>query len=547
MFRFFRRAAWLGCCIGVVMSGADALANATFSLKAVKKNGVPIAPTNDISVVPGDTITAELRAFGWGHPKFDAGNGDTGLVRTYQAQLDGRAGVQSSGAGHGLVLPDGWDAPLIRINCPCNVDPNYPVCNPAYGCVGPTFNPTLMASITTARPDFILSTFLNYPGVAVDSLDLKWGATIQESNGNPDGQCAGGGNAGFPCALPTDCPSGTCQLGMFYGGTLNLVAKRAWNGYPAMCGDFTFRFTNSINVTFINNPLPIAYSMVPILEPLVIHGPPCPDLGACCVESTGVCTDGVLQANCQAAGQRWGGRDSTCATLNPPCQQPGACCVESTGVCTNGVAQSNCQAAGQRWGGAGSTCATLNPPCIGIHIVSSDPAHCAIDARVPWPQGQQSQKRGFQTITLTFDRAAGATEDSPSDYTVQQFPPLVPTVIQSVVIGGNDATITFTLPILPKRWTCVMHNASQTRRCLGFLPADANGDRTSAPVDILEIIDNLNGVRNPPLAIFQCDIDRSALCAPADILTEIDLLNGASGYPNYNGSTLDACPSTTGP
>jgi hypothetical protein len=78
---------------------------------------------------------------------------------------------------------------------------------------------------------------------------------------------------------------------------------------------------------------------------------------------------------------------------------------------------------------------------------------------------------------------------------------------------------------------------------LGSLPADANSDRTSAPVDILDIIDNLNGVLVPPLADHQCDIDRSALCAPADILSEIDLLNGASGFLVWNGKTLPVCPS----
>jgi len=63
---------------------------------------------------------------------------------------------------------------------------------------------------------------------------------------------------------------------------------------------------------------------------------------------------------------------------------------------------------------------------------------------------------------------------------------------------------------------------------LGFLPGDVNGDDTSSPADILDLMDDLNHVRVPGLNEWQCDIDRSSLCAPADILRLIDLLNGAN-------------------
>ena len=220
-------------------------------------------------------------------------------------------------------------------------------------------------------------------------------------------------------------------------------------------------------------------------------------------------------------------------------------------MCTDGVLQANCQAAGQRWGGLASTCATLNPPCTVSPnpIVSGYPPQCAVDARIPFLVGQPSQRRGFQSIALTFERTAGTTEDGASDYTVQTFGTgqALAAIISTVVLSGNVATVNFVAPIPTKKWTCVMHNASSTRRCIGALPADANGDRTAAPVDILDIIDNLNGVLNPPLAIYQCDIDRSAVCAPADILMEIDLLNGASGFPFSNGTALPTCPITQGP
>jgi hypothetical protein len=58
------------------------------------------------------------------------------------------------------------------------------------------------------------------------------------------------------------------------------------------------------------------------------------------------------------------------------------------------------------------------------------------------------------------------------------------------------------------------------------------------------MIDNLNGVRIPPLQLHQCDIDRSDLCNPSDILIEIDLLNGAGIFDAWNGRNLVACPSS---
>jgi hypothetical protein len=284
----------------------------------------------------------------------------------------------------------------------------------------------------------------------------------------------------------------------------------ACTGRPPMCGGFTFNFDPRISSTFLSNPLTPPNKVVPVLQSLVIHGPQCAaDIGACCNGNAGVCNENVMQ---------------------PP----------------------NCEGAGMRFGGHGSTCEMFNPPCAGPNrIVSSDPPHCAIDARIPFVQGFPTQRRGFQSIALTFERTAGTTEDSATDYTVQTFGSGqgIPATISGVpVLNGNVVTINFLAPIPSKKWTCVMHNASNTRRCIGGLPADANGDGTAAPVDILDIIDNLNGVTNPPLAIYQSDIDRSAESNPADILTEIDLLNGASGYPVANGTTIDVvCPSTTGP
>jgi hypothetical protein len=248
------------------------------SLKAVKKNGVAITPTNDITVAANDTITAELRFSGWGHPNFDASGGNTGLVNTYQVQVAGLMGVQSSGPGHGLVLPIGWDAPLIRDIPPCN-DPLYPVPNQQYGCVGLNFHPELMASIDWDRTDFLLAGFSMIIDVAVDSLDIKWGGDVFDANGYLDSKCAGGTNAGGECFSNVYCPGGTCQPFVFYGGRFNLKAMPASveAGRPAMCGTFTFNLVSGSNATFIANPLSPPDLALPALQSLVLRGPTCPD------------------------------------------------------------------------------------------------------------------------------------------------------------------------------------------------------------------------------------------------------------------------------
>ncbi len=87
--------------------------------------------------------------------------------------------------------------------------------------------------------------------------------------------------------------------------------------------------------------------------------------GACCNDTSGICTEGQLQASCEGGGGRFGGAGSTCATINPPCIAPtGACCNDGTGICTEAQTQSACQSGGGRYGGNNSNCVSINPPCL---------------------------------------------------------------------------------------------------------------------------------------------------------------------------------------
>jgi len=89
--------------------------------------------------------------------------------------------------------------------------------------------------------------------------------------------------------------------------------------------------------------------------------------GACCDDSTGTCTEGSTQAECEGMGFRYGSDSSTCMTINPACTPPptGACCDDSTGMCLEGQTEAACLGLGMsyRYGGDDSTCMTINPPC----------------------------------------------------------------------------------------------------------------------------------------------------------------------------------------
>lgn len=172
------------------------------------------------------------------------------------------------------------------------------------------------------------------------------------------------------------------------------------------------------------------------------------------------------------------------------------------------------------------------------------PANCSIDARRPYPPNTPGTPEGATFVDLTFD--CDTTTHAVGDYEVRVVatgtPPGGPTVA-SVTPNGTTIRLNLSGPIAPGAWTCFKYAPANLEKCIGFLPADTNGGGTSAPADILDIVDHLNNVRPVPLTMSQCDIDRSGICAPADLLAEIDLLNGTNGFIVWNGKNLPACPS----
>lgn len=171
-------------------------------------------------------------------------------------------------------------------------------------------------------------------------------------------------------------------------------------------------------------------------------------------------------------------------------------------------------------------------------IASTNPPNCAVDAGYT---GVDDSRPRWDTVDVTFGCTVAGLPNL--DFSVTTTGVAAPTIANVTDDGGSTATLHLSGPIEAGAWTCFTHDTSGTETCLGFLPGDANGDLFSGPADILEVIDNLNGIAVPALEFWQCDVDRSGVCGAPDILGVIDLLNGAGSFDVWNGASLGACPS----
>lgn len=182
------------------------------------------------------------------------------------------------------------------------------------------------------------------------------------------------------------------------------------------------------------------------------------------------------------------------------------------------------------------------PSCPSGTITFTDPQNNTVDARQPHPVGSTTPPQGISVITATAPSGAAnscwrmcETADTGT-----------PNSIQSVVANGNTYTINLTRPITPGAVTKVAYNpttGSPTTAAFFAHPANVNGDSISSPVDILRVIDCLNGLDpgvNCPWGTYSKDIDQSGQFNPADVLRVIDLLNGADAFTVWNNTSLPA-------
>jgi hypothetical protein len=172
-------------------------------------------------------------------------------------------------------------------------------------------------------------------------------------------------------------------------------------------------------------------------------------------------------------------------------------------------------------------------------IVASLPADGSIDARDPIID-ENGSTVGWNYITLTF---CGNTASIAADqFDVVTSDSKIQLSIDRIKIDGYRVTLDFVEHIPIGACTTIRHVPSETSVSLGYLPADVTGTGLVSQVDLIRLIEYLNGTAAVPPEDWQCDIDHSGLCDPLDILRLIDLLNGANSQHPWLGEQLPECP-----
>ncbi len=191
------------------------------------------------------------------------------------------------------------------------------------------------------------------------------------------------------------------------------------------------------------------------------------------------------------------------------------------------------------------TCESIGT-CPPAEIVSAIPPSGIIDARQPSPpNGVPLQGIGIGSELVQVQMPEGLTGAVGCFEVCETSAGGLPAIEIAEVqeLGAGLYSIRLNRAITPGAVTTVRYAGGTGHVTYTTHPANANGDNSASPVDILAIIDMLNGVLNPPHGIYSRDIDRSGVPNPADILRVIDLLNGADAYVVWNGTAL---PSTAG-
>ncbi len=191
-------------------------------------------------------------------------------------------------------------------------------------------------------------------------------------------------------------------------------------------------------------------------------------------------------------------------------------------------------------------------------LLSCNPGHCNIDARIAHDRLNQDIKLNTNLMVMTFSKSTTSPNMTAADFEVTVLPndPLDPipviTALSPNVSDPKITTVIFNRRIQQTRWTCIRDKGSNKRCCIGSLPADADNSRISQQDDMFELVNNLKGCLNPPscneplLTVEKFDTDRSVLGTGADLLMLGDLLNGADAFDPVPGNSLPllvpSCP-----
>jgi hypothetical protein len=169
-------------------------------------------------------------------------------------------------------------------------------------------------------------------------------------------------------------------------------------------------------------------------------------------------------------------------------------------------------------------------------IVSADPPSNAIDARRPLAPTDDPDL-GWNRVVLTLREPVTCATIADFSVTRSGGSGSAPQIVAVEAVGDDAVALTLAEPVAPLGWTTLRHKPTGQTFRLGALPGDVNGSGTTTAVDIVALVDRLNGaVADAP--VWSVDIDRSGTADPADLTTLIAVLNGDGFDSAYNGASL---------
>lgn len=184
--------------------------------------------------------------------------------------------------------------------------------------------------------------------------------------------------------------------------------------------------------------------------------------------------------------------------------------------------------------------------CNGI-IFSAFPHPGTVDARQPSLITDSNQLLGIGSVgePIRIDIGKLAVSTNCFSLCETNHVGFAPNAIAKVTdLGDGSYEILLQRPITPYAVTTISYGQENSISYISH-PANVNADSASSAVDILDLINILNGTFKSPWGLFSSDIDHSNSNNPADILREIDLLNGAGEFTSYMQSSLPTnsnCP-----
>ena len=326
-------------------------------------------------------------------------------------------------------------------------------------------------------------------------------------------ECVDGENTGQPCVVAADCAGGVCPTPSPMPGT---------HGY----GSIWFKFTQPTGKT--SALIHTCNSNGPALDSIVevFAGRDHSSEETACESLV------TIGCNDDTPGCGWDGRNSRLCVQNLVPGETYYIMVAAKTPQTMGMYRVNVST-GCDGEGLPVECERICPEGA-VHFVS--PPDDVVDARRPHSPNDRLALAGIQTLIATGPTNAPAKCWSLCE---TRGTPTANYIAEVVETPTGTYTITLKRPITPGAVTTLTYTDFAGNATTGYFtshPANVNGDSIANPLDILDLIDALNGIRTLPWGKYGGDLDRSGLVAPADILEEIDLLNGAGAYAVWNGT-----------